>query len=366
MAGQRMQLGLFFGGQSAEHDVSLVSAKCILAAMDRSLYDPFLIGVSREGLWYHVDEALLMKTRFDQPISFVKKGTEIFLTATADGPWIMECETGRKVKKLDMAFPIIHGPSGEDGTLQALFRLTHLPFVGCDVGASALCMDKEWTKRILSSHQVPIAKFFVQHVHESVEGLWEKARGELGIPMYVKPANLGSSVGVSKVMDKDQFEKALQLAFQYDEKALIEENIDGYEVEVAVLGNWNPKASTPGRFRANDEFYTYDAKYLNDQGATFHIPAVEDKDLQKRIQELALKTYQALDCRGLARVDLFLTPHEDLIVNEVNTLPGFTPISMYPKLWLESGLPYSKLIDQLVDYGKEHFLKFHNRGLKRS
>lgn len=361
----KKNLALFFGGPSAEHDVSLVSAKCILKALDRNKFNVLLLGLSREGVWYLLQESDLLKTEFDKPIDVSKVGQEVMAYREKDQVQLVDHQSKKMISPLDVAFPIIHGTIGEDGSIQGYFKVLGLPFVGCDVAASSACMDKEFTKRILENAGIKVAPFLVCKEEEKLELTWQKIQETFKMPIYVKPANMGSSVGVHKANSREEFLRAAFDAFNYDSKILIEENIEGEEVEVAVLGNMKPEASLPGAFRANDNFYTYEAKYLNKEGATFHVPATSDPALTEEIRQLALKVYDTLDCRGMARVDLFLTPKKELIVNEVNTLPGFTPISMYPQLWEKSGVPYSDLLNRLIDFAFEEHERRKIKAVRR-
>ncbi len=340
-------LALIFGGPSAEHDISLVSARCILAALDRQQFAPVLLGIARDGQWYLVEESLLQQTSFDAPVE-VASGRPVFLLRESGVVKVVDQGTRQDVQSIDVAFPIVHGPGGEDGALQGMLRLLNLPFVGCDVASSAAGMDKEFTKRLLLSAGIPVSDFLVFRKGVALAEAWEQVSARFSMPVYVKPANMGSSVGVHKADSREAFLAAAADALRYDSKILVEENIVGDEVEVAVLGNLQAEASVPGAFHANDAFYTFDAKYMNANGATFRVPATQDDALNQRLRELALDVYRVLDCRGLTRVDSFLTPDGRVIVNEVNTLPGFTPISMYPALWEASGLPYAALVSRLV------------------
>jgi D-alanine-D-alanine ligase len=259
--------------------------------------------------------------------------------------------------EVDVVFPVLHGPFGEDGTVQGLLKLANLPFVGAGVLASAVGMDKDVMKRLLRDAKIPIAKFLVFERSEASKINLADVKRMLGFPFFVKPANLGSSVGISKVSVNKQFDSAISEAFRYDSKILIEENISGREIECSVLGNESPVASLPGEIITRHDFYSYDAKYLDENGAQLIVPAVLPKFIGKGIQELAVRTFKTLACEGMARVDFFLRDNRQIFVNEINTIPGFTQISMYPKLWEASGIPYSKLIDRLIRLALERFRK---------
>jgi D-alanine-D-alanine ligase len=258
---------------------------------------------------------------------------------------------------IDVVFPVLHGPFGEDGTVQGLFKLANIPFVGAGVLGSAIGMDKDVMKRLLRDAKIPIAKFLVFERPDQNTISFTKVRKALGLPVFVKPANLGSSVGISKVNKKNQFADAVRLAFRYDNKIIIEEGIDGREIECSVLGNEKPVASLPGEIVVQHDFYSYHAKYLDDQGARLEIPARLPKNIVKKIQQTAVQAYRVLCCEGMARVDFFLRPNGQVLVNEINTIPGFTKISMYPKMWDASGLSYSRLIDRLITLALERARK---------
>jgi D-alanine-D-alanine ligase len=262
---------------------------------------------------------------------------------------------------VDVVFPILHGPFGEDGTIQGFLKLADIPFVGPGVLGSAVGMDKDAMKRLLRDAGIPIGKFITVKSHEQAPSFAE-IETVLGKPFFIKPANMGSSVGISKVNDEAHYGSAIKDAFQYDIKIIIEEFIPGREIECAVLGNEEPAASVPGEIIPSHEFYSYDAKYLDENGAALEIPAKIDEKTKKRIQELAIKTFHALCCEGLSRVDFFLKEDGEIIVNEINTMPGFTRISMYPKMWEASGITYTELISRLIElaisrHEKEHVLK---------
>ena len=290
----KIKLGIMYGGKSAEHEVSLISAKNVAEALDKSKYKITKIFIDKSG-------------KFDI----------------------------NQLSGLDVVFPILHGPNGEDGTIQGLLKILNIPFVGPGVLGSAICMDKDVTKKLLLQAGLPTAKYVVYH---------KNLKPPFPYPFFVKPANLGSSVGISKVTSKSEFLPAIKLALQHDSKVIVEESISGREIECSVLDD---KASVPGEVIPHDDFYTYKAKYLDPEGAELLIPAPLSPALTKRVQGLAVKAFQVLCCEGMARVDFFLKG-QDLYINELNTIPGFTNISMYPKLWEASGLPYSQLLDRLI------------------
>lgn len=351
MDAQLLNVGILFGGKSAEHEISIQSAKNIVDALDKTKYRPVLLYIDQKGHWHRINKALLDATPGGKSIDTVSKETSIILEPQSNGI-ISSPQNEELAVELDVVFPILHGPMGEDGTVQGLLKLANVPFVGAGVLGSAVGMDKDVMKRLLKEADIPIGKFVcVKNTEPMPEFEWIKDR--LGMPCYVKPANLGSSVGISKVATEEEFKKALELAFRFDRKILIEENIQGREIECAVLGNDFPMASIPGEVISQGKFYSYEAKYLDKNQSRVEIPAKISENQLKTIQEMAIKTFQVLCCEGLGRVDCFLTDDGRVLVNEINTLPGFTNISMYPKMWEYSGISYSELIDRLIQLSIE-------------
>jgi len=318
----KKKVGILFGGKSAEHEISIQSANNVFNAIDRTLFDPVLIKIDKSGKWQMND-----------------------------------------IFQFDVIFPILHGPFGEDGTIQGYLKLADIPFVGTGVLGSAVGMDKDVMKRLLRDAQIPIGKFVTLKSHEKIPAIAE-IEAALGLPVFIKPANMGSSVGISKVCNEEEFTSALKEAFLYDTKIIIEEYIPGREIECAVLGNEEPIASVPGEIIPSHDFYSYDAKYIDDKGASLKIPAQLEKETAQRVKELAIKVYQVLCCEGLSRVDFFLKDNGALVVNEINTMPGFTKISMYPKMWEASGIDYTELITRLIELAIKRFEK--ERVLKTS
>jgi D-alanine-D-alanine ligase len=305
--GRKLRIAVLFGGKSAEHEVSLRSAKNVIAALDPQKYEVTEIMIPKTGIW-----DMSMKT----------------------------------IGQFDVVFPVLHGPFGEDGTVQGLLKFANVAFVGPSVLGSAVGMDKDMTKRLLRDAGIPIGKFLTTTKTDTVS--FKTAKKTLGLPLFVKPANLGSSVGVYKAKNEKEFDAAIASAFKFDTKVLIEEFIKGREVECAVLGNENPIASVVGEIIPHHEFYSYEAKYLDENGAGLEIPAKISKKTEKLIQDIAIKTFEALGCEGMSRVDCFLKENGEVVVNEINTIPGFTSISMYPKLWEASGIAPKKLVDRLI------------------
>ncbi|OTA14368.1 D-alanine--D-alanine ligase [Xenorhabdus beddingii] len=353
---QKKHVGLFFGGKSSEHEVSLQSAKNILDAIDKKKFDVSLIGIDKEGIW-HLNEASGFLLNADDPslIALNQSGRHVALVPGQVQNQLIESRNAQLLSQLDVIFPIVHGTLGEDGSLQGLLRMANLPFVGSGVLGSAVCMDKDVTKRLLRDAGLTVAPFTCLNRHKRHELSFETIQAQLGMPVFIKPANQGSSVGVSKVTTPEEFEIALELAFAFDNKLLIEKAIDGREIECAILGNEYPEASICGEVVLSSGFYSYQTKYIESEGAKIVVPAQMSQDISERVRNVALKAFEVLGCAGMARVDLFMTEDKQIVINEVNTLPGFTNISMYPKLWEASGLSYTNLITRLIDLAIERY-----------
>ncbi len=352
---KKLKIGVLFGGKSAEHEVSLQSARNVIEALNKDKYEVVPIGITKEGKWLLNNTSnYLLNSNNPKLIKLNKSNKEVSLYAEGHGSLAIT-GSGSDVKgKIDVIFPVMHGPFGEDGSMQGLLKLAGVPFVGAGVLGSAVGMDKDVMKKLLRDAGIPIGKFITVNIGDKIN--FDKAKKMLGLPMFIKPANMGSSVGVSKVRNEKEFKKATSEAFKFDNKILVEEFIDAREIECAVLGNEHPMASIPGEIISNQEFYSYDAKYI-DEGAIAEIPAKIDKKTANRVQELAIRTFQALNCEGLGRVDSFLKKDGTVLVNEINTMPGFTNISMYPKLWAASGISQTKLLDRLIELAIERFEK---------
>lgn len=358
----KIRVGVLFGGKSAEHEISLLSAKSVVAAMDKNKYEVVLIGINKSGEWFlhdNLDRCLLNSNNADQ-IQLTETEQSVTLVPKKAGNPLISLSAKKLNQALDVVFPVLHGTYGEDGTIQGLLKLVNLPFVGASVLASAIGMDKDVMKRLFKEGGLPTAKFLVVNKHNRHTLDFNFVKKTLGLPLFIKPANLGSSVGISKVKNAEEFQEKLEFAFQFDRKVLIEEYIPGREIECAVLGNEDPIASKPGEVIPQHEFYSYEAKYLDNQGALFEIPAKLPEFIVKEIQTLAISAYKILCCEGMARVDMFLTGENKIILNEINTIPGFTSISMYPKMWEASGLSYSDLIDRLIQLALERFKQEQN------
>ncbi len=351
---KKLRVGIIFGGKSAEHEVSLQSAKNIIDAIDKTKFDVTLLGIDKQGAW-HINDASNYLLNAENPalIALNRSNKSVALIPGQTQQQVIESQSAHALTQLDVIFPIVHGTLGEDGSLQGLLRMANIPFVGSSVLGSAVSMDKDVTKRLLRDAGLLVAPFVTLNRANRQHHSFASVSHTLGLPLFIKPANQGSSVGVSKVRNDAEFQQAVELAFQFDHKVLVEAAIVGREIECAVLGNDHPKASVCGEIVLSDEFYSYDTKYINEQGALVRAPADLTPEINEKIQRIALQAFQALECQGMARVDVFLTPDDDVIINEVNTLPGFTNISMYPKLWQASGLSYTDLITALIELALE-------------
>ena len=345
---QKLRVGVLFGGRSAEHEVSLLSAKNIIQALDRDKYEPILIGIDKKGGWHFQQNATyLLNADNPKSIELVPSTDTVAITPANIGAPLM--------KSIDVIFPILHGTFGEDGTVQGMLKLLDIPFVGAGLLGSGIGMDKDVMKRLLRDAGLPIGKFVTIHRESTTQPSYAEMTTQLGQILFVKPANAGSSVGVSKVRNEGEFEKAIAEAFRFDRKVLIEEFIKGREIECSVLGNFNPIASVPGEIIPTHDFYSYEAKYLDENGAKLEIPAKLSEKATETVQRLAIETFKVLECEGMARVDIFVTENEDTYINEINTIPGFTKISMYPKLWEASGIGYQELLDRLIGLAISRF-----------
>ena len=359
---ERIHLIVLFGGESAEHDVSCTTAAHVLRAADPARYRITPVGISTDGQWSLADAAAAaiaagrdaIPGRLD-PSGSSTSPTPMLAAATAD-------------EQRTVVLPLLHGPMGEDGTVQGLLELTDVAYVGAGVLGSALAMDKAMAKEVLTAAGIPQARHLAFAEHEMTPAMPADIAADLGLPVFVKPANMGSSVGVSKAHSIEELRDAIAHALTYDEMIVVEEAIEGREIEVAVLGNLHPEASLAGEIVPGEEFYSYDDKYVTD-GAQLLVPAPLGDDEMAEVRALAVRTFRALRCEGLARVDFFLERDDDgggrgFLCNEVNTMPGFTPISMYPKLWIQSGMSYGELIDRLVDLAIERHSR-RRRNTKR-
>jgi D-alanine-D-alanine ligase len=339
-----MRVGLIFGGRSSEHEVSIRSARAIYNGLIANGYDVVSFGIARDGRWLDSEESKNILINAD--LSEAKATKNSCITS-----FIELAESKDLSKKLDLVFPIVHGTSGEDGALQGFFRLLNVPFVASDVLGSAICMDKDVAKRLLLAAGIDCAPYVCIHSHEIGSINIDDLVKRLGLPLFIKPANQGSSVGISKVTDQAGLISAIKYASQFDKKVLIEKFIKGREIECSVMGNELPEASVPGEILPAEEFYSYNAKYSATSKTTTSSNADMPVKLKNMIQEVAKQTYRVLECEGMARVDFFVEDSGKMWVNEVNTIPGFTSISMYPKMWESTGVTFSQLLDKLVQYG---------------
>lgn len=355
MTKSRLRVGVVFGGRSGEHEISLVSARNVMAHMDPQRYEVVPIGIGRNGAWLTGADVL---ERLDSPEAATGQSgsaSRDLRMVHFDGALMPARDS---VGRLDVIFPVLHGPMGEDGTIQGLLELAGIAYVGCGVTASAAAMDKAIAKDIFAAHGLPIVRHQVilrREWEQAPEAVIERLLDAFDFPLFVKPANLGSSVGINKVKDPDQLRRGLSEAARYDRKILVEEGIDARDIEVSVLGNDLPRASMPGEIVPSREFYSYAAKY-QDADSELRIPAPLSGRQTEDLRGMAIDAFRALDCAGLARVDFLIDRASGRIyLNEVNTMPGFTAISMYPKLWALEGLEYAELISQLIELALERF-----------
>ena len=350
---EKIKVAVIFGGQSPEHEISRKSVTSVINNLNKDKYDISVIGITKDGEWflYTGDSANIIGGEWEQDVANKKHA---IISPDAKDKAILVFEDS-KISKIhpDIVFPVLHGEYGEDGTIQGLLELANLKYVGMGVLASANGMDKAYTKIVFADAGIPQADWVVVKTCEGLESYIPEIEEKLGYPCFVKPCNTGSSVGVGKAHNREELIAALIEAEKFDRKILVEENIDGREVECSVLGNEDPKAGAVGEIVPMVEFYDFDAKY-NDTSTKLQIPADIDGDTKKKIQEYAVKAFKALDGMGLSRVDFFVKYEDNSIVlNEINTMPGFTNISMYPKLWDAAGLGYSDLLDKLIEFGLE-------------
>lgn len=350
-----MKIAVIMGGRSGEHQVSLRSASYIMDSLIQAGHTVLPIGITNDGDWLQHPDILGMFTE-DGDLS---RAAKVFLDLSFQGQGLV---CNGEPLDIDLVFPVLHGPFGEDGTVQGALELAGIPYVGSGILGSAVAMDKAQMKAAFRNYNLPLGSYIAFNQWEwqqSRQSLLDRVEERLGWPVFVKPANLGSSVGISKASGDKDFLEAVEIALHYDYKIIVEEEIRGREVEIAVLGNENPRASMPGEIIPVNEFYDYKAKYI-DQGSRLLIPADLEEAVSDRARELAVAAFKAVDALGLARVDMFITPQGGVVINEINTMPGFTAISMYPKLWEHSGISGPDLVNALVNLG----LSWHNRRLK--
>ena len=365
MNGKKLRVAVVFGGRSAEHEVSLQSAKNVVAALDKDKYEVILIGIDREGRWF-LNESSLGLLNAEDPRLIALSGSERRVALTpdgSDGVLVSRNLSSSSVAeapglgRVDVLFPVLHGPYGEDGSIQGLAKLANLPCVGADILGSAVGMDKDVMKRLLRDAGLAISPFFSFRSQPEALRSWDEVSEAIGEDLFIKPANLGSSVGISHARSKSEYEEGVVAAFAYDTKIIVEARIAGREIEVAVLGNDEPAASVPGEIVNAGDFYSYEAKYLDENGAVLIIPASLTEAEREGLRAAAVAAFKVLCCRGMARADFFLEPSGRVVINEINTIPGFTRISMYPKLWEASGLSYGELLDRLIGLAMEDYAR---------
>jgi D-alanine-D-alanine ligase len=360
---KKMNIGVLYGGRSGEHDVSLCSAASVVSALDRNKYEVTAVGIARDGRWYVQDKPEIIPDKsFGKILSLKKRGKWLVNHFEQKNKLhLYDLKNKNKEVVIDVMFPVLHGTFGEDGTLQGLLELAMVPYVGADVTGSAVGMDKDIAKRLLKEAGIPVVPSLTinkQQWKDNSKIISKGALDKLGLPLFVKPVCTGSSVGVKKVKKKEMLAKAINFAFQFDTCVMIEKAIDCREIECAVLGNDNPSASVLGEIIPSHEFYSYEAKYLDPNGAKLLIPAQIKASLADTIRKTAVEGYMTLGCSSMARVDFFLDKKtKKFYLNEINTLPGFTSISMYPKLWEAAGLKYSDLLDNLIELALDRHKK---------
>lgn len=356
MKNQKIKVGVLFGGRSPEHNISLLSASNVIDNIDRQKFEVVLLPIDKDGIWHYNDGDL----RLDNPgnaqlVSLPAYDNVIYLSQNAGDHSIIDKSTGKVIANIDVLYPVLHGAFGEDGSIQGLAKVAGLPCVGCGILGSSAGMDKDVTKRLLRDSGIGIADFVTLRKGYNDQLSYAEIKKKLGGELFIKPANLGSSVGVAFVDNEEDFNIAVREGFLYDPKVIVEEKIVGREIECAVLGNEKPSASVIGEILPKTEWYTFENKYVDDDGAGLEIPAKLTIEEAERARSIAIDTYINLECCGLTRVDMFLKPDGDIIVNEINTIPGFTQISMYPKLWGQSGIEYQDLITKLIHLAIEKF-----------
>jgi len=371
----KKRVAVIFGGQSTEHEVSRFSAQSVIENLDKSKYDIVMIGITKEGKWLTysgpaekigtgewqaIAESQRLrpeKIELGSVSGSVSGGTVDYSNSARN--ILIASGAENDIKKVDVVFPVLHGLNGEDGTIQGLFELAGMPYVGCEVLGSALCMDKAFAKIVFDKEGIPQGKYIAFNKRQfqiDTDKIISEVENILEYPCFVKPCNSGSSVGVSKVRNRRELIDAISLAGMYDRRILVEEYINGREIECSVLGNDNPVASTVGEVIPDKEFYDYEAKYSSESTSEIIIPARLPESSIEKIREYAVKAFKALDCAGLARVDFFVHKETgEIYINEINTMPGFTKISMYPKLWEASGLPYGELLNKLIELSIERY-----------
>jgi len=364
---KKLRVGVIFGGRSGEHEVSVRSAASVIEAIDRKKYDVLPIAITREGKWLSPPDSASLLTSTAQSrlapntSAMVRRDVAILGDPSYTGLLSFDINGGApSSERLDVVFPVLHGPFGEDGTVQGLLEMANIPYVGCGVLASACGMDKVAMKLLFLQAGLPMCKyvwFLRSHWQNNRARVLKTVARDIGFPCFVKPANLGSSVGVSRAADRAALVRAVDLAAEFDRKIIVEEAVDGREIECAILGNDEPQASLPGEYVIHDNsagFLDYTEKYTKTGHVDFVVPAPISKSLVSKIQKMAIRAFQSVDGAGLARVDFFLKRDtKELLINELNTLPGLTEVSGYPKMWAASGLSYTRMLDRLIELAFE-------------
>lgn len=354
---KKIRVGVIFGGKSSEHEISLLSAASVIKAMDQEKFEVIKIGITKSGEWLLFDGT----SEEIESGSWEAKARNLLKSKPSEYE-LNIMGTGKSLKNMiDIAFPVLHGPYGEDGTIQGMLEILDIPFGGCTVLGSALAMDKIVAKDLFIKHELPVCKHSVAFREEIISDIIKvilELEKNLKYPMFVKPANMGSSVGMTKVNDYESLKTALEFAAKYDRRLIIEEAVNVRELETGVLGNYDLDVAAVGEIIPGHEFYDYTAKYSDDSGTKLQIPANISKGIEDQIKSIAIKAYKALDCNGFARIDFFLDKDSGkVLINEINTIPGFTKYSMFPSLFKEAGLKYDKLIEKIIDLGFDRHQK---------
>ncbi|WP_185154052.1 D-alanine--D-alanine ligase family protein [Fulvivirga sp. M361] len=341
----KQKVAILYGGRSVEHQISINSAKNVFQQIDKTQFEPVLIGISKTGEW-HLKKEVDSDFTGCKPLSLVLDPGNFFL------------QNGDERVTVDIFFPVLHGTDGEDGSIQGLLQAMDMPFVGTGVLGSSLAMNKLTSKQLFQAANIPVSRYISCNFEDRDTFSFDTIAEDIGLPFMAKAANLGSSVGVVKVKSKNDFDEAMELCFQFDRSVLFEEYIEGRELECSVMGNTSPHASLPAEIIISKdyEFYTYEAKYLDPNAVTLQVPAVLEDNLVQKIQKLSIQAYQALHCDDFARVDLFLTKDNEVLVNEINTIPGFTNSSMFPMMWEERGISFPELITQLITMAQDKYI----------
>jgi len=354
----KLNIGILCGGKSSEHRISLISAQNVILSLDRVRFNPIIIGIDPKGQWYfYPDDLLLDNADSPSEISLIPSAHKVLLSQNAEERALYSMTDFKILATIDVIFPVIHGTYGEDGSIQGLAKIAGIACVGCGILGAAVGMDKDVMKKILRDADIPVAPSITVRNHTKNDHPYEEVSLEMGETLYIKPANLGSSIGVSRINNKDEYIKAIELGLSYDDKVLVEQKITGRELECAVIGNDIPEASTIGEIIPQSDFYTFENKYINSDGALLSIPADLPAEIIDQAKSLACRVYEVLDCKGMTRVDMFYSDDHKLLINEVNTIPGFTKISMYPKLWEHGGVSQKELISRLIDLAIEQYKK---------